>query len=364
MADTRASTISAAAGSSTATDPPRRLAKLEVSLGAIVENWRYFANLGAAEAGAVIKADAYGMDARQVARALAAAGCRTFFVASRGEGLEARRVLGEGPRILVLNGPGLGEAASFREAKLEPVINALDQMQAWRDGAFTLHVDTGMNRLGLPLGDLGAIDRAPAAIMSHLACGADPAHPLNEAQRARFLDAAQSFPHAQRSLSASAGALLGPAYAFDLLRPGIGLYGGGPLSENNPNLAVAARLEAPILQIRAVFKGDTIGYGATYTATKAIKTATCALGYADGFLRSASGKGYGWLKGKACPILGRVSMDLVTLDVSAVKDARVGDAVEFLGADARLDAVAAAAGTIPYEILTNLGGRVRRVIAP
>ena len=364
MADTRASTISPAAASKSATETPRRLAKLEVSLGAIVENWRTFAQLGSAEAAAVIKADAYGMDAKAVARALAAAGCRTFFVATRGEGLEARATLGEGPRILVLNGIGLGEAAAFREAKLEPVLNSIDQVRAWREGAYTLHVDTGMNRLGMPLGDLGEVTRAPMTIMSHLACASDRAHPMNAAQRTRFIEAAQRFPGAQKSLSASAGALLGPDYAFDIIRPGIGLYGGGPMDNDNPTLAVVARLEAPILQVRAVMKGETIGYGATFTASKAIKTATCAIGYADGFLRSASGKGYGWLKGKVCPILGRVSMDLVTLDVSAVKDARVGDAVEFLGAEVRLDAVAAAAETIPYEVLTNLGGRVRRVIAP
>jgi alanine racemase len=304
------------------------------------------------------------MGAKAAARALAAAGCRTFFVATLGEALEIRAVVGEGPRLLVLNGPGPTEALAFAAAKLEPVINTAAQFALWREGPFSLHVDTGMNRLGLPLGEIGAITRPPTMMMSHLACASEPAHALNETQRVRFLDACAHFSEAQRSLSASAGALLGPAYAFDLLRPGIGLYGGGPMDQGNPDLAVVAKLEAPVLQIRDVPAGDSVGYGATFVASEALRTATCALGYADGFLRSASGKGYGWVQGAACPILGRVSMDLVTLDISAAQGVRVGDMVEFLGPHARLDDAASAAGTVPYEVLTNLGGKVRRVIHP
>ncbi len=311
-----------------------------------------------------MKADAYGLGAAPVSRALAAAGCRTFFTATLGEALEVRATIGDGPRILVLNGPAAGEAETFVDAHIEPVINTLAQFRLWRGAPFSLHVDTGMNRLGLPLSDVGSIDRAPSLIMSHLACASTPTHPMNQAQRTRFLEAAAHFPQAARSLAASGGALLGPDFAFDLLRPGIGLYGGGPLDERNPTLAVAATLEAPILQIRDVPAGDSVGYGAAFVAEKPLRTATCALGYADGFLRSGSGKGYAYVEGKACPVLGRISMDLVTLDVSAAKNARVGDMAEFIGRSARLDDVAAAAGTIPYEVLTNLTGRVRRVIAP
>jgi alanine racemase len=358
------SAISATAAAAKAlSEPPRRLARLTVSTDAIAGNWRIFANLGAAEAGAVIKADGYGLGAAAAARALAEAGARTFFVATLGEALEARAALGGGPRLLVLNGLGEGQARAFADAALEPVINTHEQLRLWPEGPFALHIDTGMNRLGLPMSELWAIDRPPALVMSHLACASDRLHPLNEIQRSRFLDSCERFPGVPRSLSASAGALLGPDFAFDLLRPGIGLYGGGPLDAGNPALAVAATLTAPILQIREVLAGDSVGYGATFVASRTLRAATCALGYADGFLRSSSGKGYGWLRGRRCPILGRVSMDLVTLDVSAVPAPHVGEEVEFLGGFARLDDVAAAAGTLGYEILTNLGGRVARVIA-
>lgn len=345
-------------------EPPRRLARLKVSLGAIVENWRYFDSLGAAEASAVVKADAYGLGAPAAARALAAAGCRVFFTATLGEALEARASVGGGPRILVLNGPAPGEGELYEAAGLEPVINTLAQFRAWRGGAFALHVDTGMNRLGLPVTEIGSIDRTPSLLMSHLACASEPAHPLNAKQRQRFLEVAAQFPRVPLSLAASAGALLGVDFAFDLLRPGIGLYGGGALERDNPSLAVAATLEAPILQLRDVLPGDSIGYAASFVASEPMQIATCALGYADGFLRSGSGKGYGYVQGTACPILGRISMDLVTLDISAAKGVRVGEMAEFIGASARLDDVAANAGTIPYEVLTNLTARVRRVIAP
>ena len=160
-------------------------------------------------------------------------------------------------------------------------------------------------------------------MISHLACAAAPAHPLNETQRLRFIEACARFPGARRSLAASAGALLGPNFAFDMLRPGIGLYGGGPFDAENPPLAPVATLQAPILQLRDIGVGETIGYGATYSAPARARIATCAIGYADGLLRSLSGKGYGYLRGTACPFRGRVSMDLVTLDVSGVRDVRV-----------------------------------------
>jgi alanine racemase len=345
-------------------DQPRRLARLIVSPAAVVDNWRFFARQGAAECAAVVKADAYGLGAAAIAPALASAGCKTFFVATLGEGLALRETLGEGAAIFVLNGVEAAEAALFRAARLIPVLNSSAQIAAWgAAGPCALHVDTGMNRLGLLPSELGAADHlAPVLVMSHLACAARRAHPLNERQRLGFLEAAARFPEARKSLSASAGALFGAPYAFDLIRPGIGLYGGGPFDEDNPPLAAAARLEAPLLQVRDLAAGDSVGYGATYVAPTQRRIATASIGYADGFLRSLSGKGYGVLNGARCPVLGRVSMDLVTLDVSAAPDAREGDWIELLGPSAPVDEVARLAGTIPYEILTGLS-HVRRVIA-
>jgi alanine racemase len=338
-----------------------RLARLTVSPGAVVSNWRYFAGLSA-EAAAVVKADGYGLGAEVLASALASAGARSFFVAALGEGLTLRRVLGDAPTIHVLNGPAPEDVPALRAARLTPVLNSPAQIANWANaGECALHVDTGMNRLGLKIGELSAAEGLrPSLVMSHLACASTPNDPLNAVQRARFIEIAERFPGARRSLAASAGALLGRDYAFDLSRPGIGLYGGGALDKDNPSLAVAAVLEAPILQTFEVEAGETVGYGATFTAPRRLRAATCALGYADGWLRSLSGGGYGIIRGASCPLLGRVSMDLVTLDISAAPEARVGEMVQFLGADAKLDDVAARAGTISYEVLTNLS-RVRRV---
>lgn len=327
----------------------------------MVSNWRYFSGLSS-EAAAVVKADGYGLGAEALASALAAAGARTFFIATLGEGLQLRRVLGDAPTIYVLNGPAPEDVPTLRAARLTPVLNSPAQIASWSNaGECALHVDTGMNRLGLKAGELSAAEgMRPSLVMSHLACASSPNDPLNAVQRARFVEITLRFPGARRSLAASAGALLGRDYAFDLSRPGIGLYGGGALDKDNPTLAVAAVLEAPILQVFDIEEGETVGYGATFAATRRIRAATCALGYADGWLRSLSGRGYGIVRGATCPLLGRVSMDLVTLDISAAPDAREGEMVQFLGPDAKLDDVAARAGTISYEVLTNLSG-VRRV---
>lgn len=312
----------------------------------------------------MVKADCYGLGAETLAPALAAAGARSFFIATTGEGLTLRRMLGDGPAIYVFNGARDADITALRAALLVPVLSSPQQIAQWpQDAPFALHLDTGMNRLGVKPHEISAASGlAPVMVMSHLACGGDRRHPKNEAQRALFAQLAAVFPNARKSLSASAGALLGRDYAFDMTRPGIGLYGGGPMDTDNPPLATAATLEAPILQVFDLPAGDTVGYGATFTATSPIRAATCALGYADGWLRSLSGRGYGVIRGATCPLLGRVSMDLVTLDISAAPDARPGEMVEFLGAKARIDDVAARAGTINYEILTNLT-RAARVYA-
>lgn len=314
-----------------------------------------------AECTGVVKADAYGLGAAEAARHLAKAGCRTFFTATTGEAAEVRAALGEGPAIYVLNGPRAEDVDIFRAAALTPVINTLAQANLW-DGPCALHVDTGMNRLGLAMQDIGAAAQRlddVAIIMSHLACSAEPAHPMNARQRSRFLAAAAQFPDARKSLSATAGAQLGADYHFDLTRIGVGLYGAAD-REDGIALAVAARVEAPILQVRDVAAGESFGYGATAIAPKPMRTAAVGIGYADGFLRSLATRGYGVLAGAKRPILGRVSMDLVILDVTDCPSARAGDYVEFLGGEALLEDVARCAGTNSYEILTTLVGTVRR----
>lgn len=329
-----------------------------------MENWRFFARLGPAEAAAVVKADAYGLGAAAIAPALAAAGCRTFFVATLGEALTVRAALGPGPAIYILGGVQAGERDAMIAAQLTPVLNSMEQIALWAEGGpFALHIDTGMNRLGVPFAARGAAaGLKPVLLMSHLACSPEPTHPKNARQRLRFLEAAATFPGVRLSLAASAGALLGPAYAFDMIRPGIGLYGGGPLLADNPPLAPAARLEAPLLEVFDVPAGESVGYAASFIAERPVRVATAALGYADGVLWTLSGKGYGFVRGARCPFLGRVSMDLITLDVTDAPGARAGDWAEFLGPQVPLDEVAALAGAPAYEVLTSFA-RVRRIAA-
>lgn len=349
---------------------PRRLARLSIDLSAIRANWAAFQRrAGQGEAAAVIKADAYGCGARRVALALAEEGVRTFFVATLGEGVAARETLGDAHAIYVLNGPEAAEIGHYASRRLFPVLNNARQIALWAAAgapvAAALHIDTGMNRLGLSLDEVGAAKAALAGIdvplvMSHLACSGTPDHPLNALQAARFSEAAAHFPGARKSLAATAGIFLGRNFHFDVLRPGIGLYGDNDLPDENHGLEVVATLDAPILQVRALAEGQTVGYGATFTAHAPITIATIALGYADGYLRSAAGRGYGVLAGARCPVLGRVSMDLITLDVTAAGDAaRPGARVEMLGAGVPLKALAAAAGTNSYELLTGLRGVAR-----
>jgi alanine racemase len=343
------------------------LARLRVDAGAIAENWRFFKKLAPnAAVAAAVKADAYGLGARAASKALAEAGARVFFTATASEALEVRRALGGGPQILVLNGPLPDDVETFAPAQLTPVLNSLPQIKLWNGrGRAALHIDTGMNRLGV-----GPEELAPAAlalkdvsltlVMSHLACSSDPKHIMNAVQRARLIDAATLFPKAPLSLAATGGALIGGDYHFDLIRIGIGLFGSGSREADNPALAAAAVIDAPILQVRDVEPGESFGYGGAYTAAKKMRTATVALGYGDGFLRSLGGRGYGVLDGRKLAILGRISMDLTIVDVTDAPGAAPGAMVEFLGAQAPLDEVARLAGTASYEILTTFAGTVAR----
>jgi alanine racemase len=324
----------------------------------------------------VVKADAYGLGAVPVARALAAAGCRTFFVAHVEEALALRGAV-PAAEIAVLNGCPPGAARLFVAQRLIPVLNDLGRIQAWlRDAApdpaappAILHVDTGMHRLGLPMGDLAAalaLDGFAACrwrnVMSHLACSDEPDHPRNALQRERFASVRAQLPGWRASFANSSGVFLGPDYWCDELRPGAALYGINPVPGRSNPLAQPLRLQAPILQVRRVDSAETVGYGAAHSVEKTAKIATIAVGYADGYLRTASGRGHLHIAGIAVPVIGRVSMDLITLDVSGLPEAlaQPGTPVDVLGAQRTPDDLAADAGTIGYEILTSLGGRYHR----
>ena len=359
---------------STTSDPAARAgAILEIDLGGIVENWRLLARQAApALCAAVVKANAYGLGADPVACALAAAGCRMFFVATLDEGIALRRALGAAPEIAILNGPFPGCAAEFPAHRLIPVFNEPGQIEAWRElGAeppAILHVDTGMARLGLDAAEFATVVASPPpirwrAVMSHLACADRPDHPLNQRQRARFAAAAAQLPGVPASLAASSGIFLGPSYHFDLVRPGAALFGVNPLPGRPNPLRQIVRLSGKIVQIRQIDRGESVGYGAAHVMQARGRAAIVAVGYGDGWLRSLSHRSCGYIAGTRVPLLGRVSMDLVTFDVSAVAPALVhpGAMIELLGDNYGVDDAASDAGTIGYEILCALGSRYHRI---
>lgn len=354
-------------------------ARLMIDLDALRANYTRFQTLvgpRCAVAG-IVKADAYGLGAEPVARVLLQAGCDLFFVATLDEALALRGFLApEYPEIAVLGGLYVGAEKEYLANGLAPVLNTLGEVFRWGRAApgrpAILHVDTGMNRLGLDgdevvrlLDDPGLLCGVPlSAIMSHFACADEPDHPMTLGQKARFMDISAYFPGVKRSLSNSAGLFLGPAYHFDIVRPGIALYGGAPLAGRPNPMHPVVGLDAQVLQLRRVRKGETVGYGAAHCFEKDGFCATVALGYADGFLRSLSGRGRMFWKQYSLPIVGRVSMDLVTLDCAGIPDVDLpcpGDFVEIIGKNQSLESVASDAGTIPYEILTGMGARYHRV---
>lgn len=343
--------------------PPN--ARLTVDTAALVANWRVFARAsGAADCGAAIKADGYGLGARAVADALVAAGCRELFVAHWHEAA-ALGPLPDNVRVAVLHGAGPAEMPMALASRAVPVLVTAAQVAAWKPSGrcCDVMVDTGINRLGLsPAQALsGLLDGlALDTLHSHLACAESPGHPLNEAQRRAFSDLAARIPARRHALANSGGVGLGAGYHFGMTRPGIGLYGGGPAPGDTP-LAAVAGLSARIVQLRDVAPGQTIGYGATFTTTRPTRLAVVALGYADGYPRSLSNRGAALVGATRCPALGRVSMDLAAFDITDVAD--LGAVVEdgFLDVDFDLAATAAASGRTEYELLTGLGARYARI---
>jgi alanine racemase len=341
---------------------------LTVDLIAIVENYRRIAaQVKTAEVAAVVKADGYGLGAKPIAMALAAAGCKTFFVAHAEEGADLRPAIAD-KKLYVLHGYTPANKAAFAEQKLSPVLSSVGQLSDWLKSGlradYALHLDTGMSRLGLSEADLNTVEgaAAPALVMSHLASADDPEHEKNHEQLNRFKALAARFQNTPLSLAASGGCFLSPDYAFNLVRPGIALYGGNPRKSGENPMRGTVTLTAPLLQVRSIDRGDTVGYGATYAASGPRRLGIAAIGYADGVLRTLSNRGIGVIAGVKCPVVGRVSMDLVTLDLTEVpeRDAHAGATVEFIGKHQTVDELAAAAGTLPYEIYTRLGDRITR----
>jgi len=354
-------------------------AHLTIDLGALAHNYAALRHQAqGVQIAPVVKADAYGLGAAQVSSRLWAEGARAFFVARISEGEALRAALGpERPAtIYVLDGAPSGSAPRLQACDLTPVLNSAAQVSEWSSHGraisgglrAALQIDTGMNRLGLRLEEAKALVQSMDGlrglsielVISHLACASEPEHPANAAQLARFQEARALFPEARASLANSAGLFLGPDYLFDLVRPGISLYGGGPFGVPHPALRAVAHLTAPILQIRDIRPGESVGYGATFTADRPVRAAIIAAGYADGILRAFGPAGLVWLKGAKRRVLGRLSMDMIAIEIDQELVIAPGDRVELLGEHMALDEAASASGTIAYECLVRLAPRLQR----
>ena len=358
------------------TGPDHAPTTLTIDLDALARNFRLLAKTAApAQPSAVIKANGYGLGDEIVARTLAAAGCKRFFTAHLDEAIRVRGALPDtGIEIGVLNGLLPGHEKAYLEHALLPTLNDLGQIDRWsvicdEHGAIpaAVHVDTGMRRLGLPPDETLVLASDPSRmrfpcryLMSHLACADTPSHPLNAEQLSEFRDAVQKIPHEMAVLANSSGVFLGPDYHFDMIRPGVALYGGRPNTDGPNPMEQVVRLEAKILQLRHVDAPQTVGYGAAHTVEGPARIATIGVGYADGYLRSLSGCSSASIDGTRVPLVGRVSMDLLTFDVTGAPTASVGDTLVLIGPDYTIDELADDAGTIGYEVLTSLGNRYKR----
>ena len=356
---------------------------LTVNLAAIAANWQELGRHAMpSECAAVIKADGYGCGIEPVARALKGAGCKTFFVADLGE---ARRVRTAAPdaAIYVLNGLLPGTAAAFPDIRARPVIGSLVELAEWDafcsanqwHGGAALHVDTGMNRLGISADEAAALapriraeNHGITLLMSHLVCADQPEHPLNESQMKLFREVRLLYRGIPGSLANSSGIFLGSGAHCDMVRPGAALFGVNPTPGHRNPMRPVIELQARVVQVRTVPKGETVGYNATWTAKHATRIAVVAVGYGDGYPRAASATDAApgadaIIAGTRCPLAGRVSMDLLAVDITALPDHSVkrGELVTLIGGAIGIDELAAAANTIGYEVLTSLGGRYHRI---
>ncbi len=339
---------------------------LYIDCAALAKNYAFLAKKSApAETACAIKADAYGLGLEPVAKTLLKSGCKTFFIARMQEGVELRRLAPQA-NIYVLNGLTPDSFATIKAHELIPCLGSLAEITEWQAQAearpAALYIDTGFNRLGLPMDDIDKIKNfTPQLVMSHLACADTPAHKMNTHQLAAFTACREKFPNSKASLANSAGVLMGKAFHFDMTRVGLGLYGGAPLEDESTALHTVVHLLAPILQLRHVKTGQSIGYGANFTATQDMHIAILALGYGDGFPRCLSGQAHATFNNTLCPIVGRISMDLLAIDITHLKNCpQRGDFVEMIGDTIKIDTLARQANTISYELLTQLGTRYKR----
>lgn len=337
-------------------------ATLTIDLMSIRANWRALSALSAGVTGAVVKANGYGLDAARVSRALAQEGARHFFVAVAEEGAVVRRALGPGPKIYVFSGHMENDTSLIREHQLTPMINSVDQLlrhvDAMPNVEFGVQLDSGMNRLGLEPAEWQAVRDLvlrlrPEILMSHLACADDPQHTMNAQQLREFRDMTDGL-NVPRSLAATGGILLGNSYHFELTRPGVGLYGGAPFETAQSVVS----LDVPVIQVRDVDTGETVGYSNTWTAPTPRKIATVSAGYADGIMRNLGPNLSLYSDRVACPVVGRISMDLIGVDITLLAD--TPSSLQLLNSLQSIDDLATAADTIGYEVLTSLGSRYQR----
>jgi alanine racemase len=362
--------------------PPEATGLITIDLDALRANWQVLAALVApAECGAVVKADAYGLGAAEVVPALVLAGCRTFFVATPEEG-RAVRLLAPKARLFALDGLLPGAGGLLRMADVTPVLSGMGEIEDWaaegrrlgRSVPAAIHIDTGLNRLGLSLQEVEALAEAPRLlsafdlrlVMSHLAAADDPKHVLNRTQRKRFDQRRALLPGAPASLAASDGLMLGRAFHYDLVRPGYALYGGQAFRGGSTPVRPVVTVQARILELRTLKAREYVGYSATWQARRRTRLAVIGAGYADGFARHLSATtrkqgGSVLVAGERAPVVGRVSMDLITVDVTDVEgEVKRGDLVTLVGPGLTLESMGTAAGTIGYEVLCRLGPRFVR----
>ncbi|MCB9982608.1 MAG: alanine racemase [Rhodospirillales bacterium] len=346
--------------------------RLQIDLGALARNFQILKDTSRPGCGVApaVKASAYGLGIEPVARRLIKEGAGVFFVASLDEALELRGIVGSGPVIYTLNGFEAERAALYKTEQISAVLNSGEAladfaMYGQQSPAPALHIDTGMNRLGVRVDALDNLDEQNfSLVMSHFACADEADNPMNDAQFVAFTKAAQRFENVPKCLANSSGIFRSANYHFDMVRPGMALYGLNPRPESDNPMAAVVNLSVPVLQVWDAKAGETCGYNATYRFDKNTKLCVVGLGYADGFLRSLSNNGALFWNGVACPIRGRVSMDLTIIDLSDIPEndlPRAGDMVEVIGPHQSADDLAASAGTIGYEILTALGPRYERV---